>query len=513
MADLTAAEGVAGPVGDRPGGITLRLGRIVDRLDRAIRRFDEDPRVIALGVLTGLALAALMAGNVDRDAPRLAWAAVGLALAAPTAAVSMLATVVVLREPYGLNPLHFHAMVVAAAAFSALFRFGIRAVAGERLVARPAFLAVGAYAGLSVLQFVSVSFQVPRDRGLFAQGTLTEVVSGLILVLLVAVLYTPRSRGYLVAAMVPGIVLAAGLAILSLSPELVGALPIKGWLPAQDISARGTGLFRNPNYLGQAMAMGFILVARSRSMSLPGPLTRWAPLLASVIALGLIVSFSRGALIAVAAGVVVLYAVRGRRALGLAGAAAVVFVVIGYQVVLAVRHVLTFGAHIDLSGAAQAASDEARLSVYIAGVKLFLQHPLLGVGYAQFHYASVRYLDQNAVTYPHNVFLGVAAEQGIPGITLMLAMVIALAVELWRIRDPFAITGLATLAAFVAGSLLADNLSSLQTVGMLWIALGAALASRPTPRPVVAPPNLPVPREVGSAVPVLRGERWRPRQP
>ena len=511
---MTAAEGVSAPVEDSPGGIARRLGQVVDRLDLAIRRFDDDPRVIALGVLAGLALAALMAANVDRDVPRLAWAAVGLALAAPTAAVSMLATVVVLREPYGLSPLHFHAMVVAAAAFSTLFRFGIRAAAGERLAARPAFLAVGAYAGLSALQFVSVAFKVSRDRGLFAQGTLTEVLSGLTLVVLVAVLFTPRSRGYLVAAIVPGIVVAAGLAILSLSPELVGALPIKGWLPAQDISARGTGLFRNPNYLGQAMAIGFILVARGRSMSLPGPLTRWAPLLASVVALGLIVSFSRGALIAVAAGVVVLYAVRGRRALALAGAAAVAFVVVGYQVVLAVRHLLTFGAHIDLSGAAQAASDEARLSVYVAGVKLFLQHPLLGVGYAQFHYASVRYLDQNAVTYPHNVFLGVAAEQGIPGITLLLVMLVALGVQLWRIRDPFAITGLAMLAAFVAGSLLADNLSSLQTVGMLWIAVGAALVSRPNPGPVAAPPNLADPSEVRwASAPALRGERWRPRQP
>src|SRR5712691_9566498 len=61
-------------------------------LDWMLRRFDQDPRVIGLGVVIGLAYAVLMAGNVDRDHPGLAKLVAALAVAAPTAGVSIIAT-------------------------------------------------------------------------------------------------------------------------------------------------------------------------------------------------------------------------------------------------------------------------------------------------------------------------------------------------------------------------------------------------------------------------------------
>lgn len=492
------------------------IGSLIEpaRLDRWLRMFDEDPRVLGLGFLVGVAYAIIMAGNLDAEALRLSWAGVGLALVAPSAGVMMLATLVVFREPLGLNPMHFHFAVVAACALAVAVRVAIRGLAGDRTRIRPELLAIGAFGALTVIQFITVTIRVTHPRVLFALSVLTELVTGLALIVVIAVLFSPRSRRYVLAAMVPSIVIAAVVGVVSLSPELLASLPIHGWLPPLDESARGTGLFTNPNYLGQAMATGFILVARARASGLPGFLARWTWPLAALVALGVVVSFSRGAVIAVAAGILVLYAVRGRRVFLLATAGAAAFAVVGMLVLVAVRHILTWGAKIDLSGAAQAASDSMRLSVYIAGLRLFRHNWLFGVGLGQFQYESPRYVGSSPVTYPHDVFLGVAAEQGLPGIVLFLTMLIAIAVALWRIRDRVALTALAMLAAYVAGSLFADNLRTLQASAMVWIALGCGLVLPATlgeAADAAAPPVRASEGSVPESGSHLRSAGWRPR--
>jgi O-antigen ligase len=453
------------------------LGRWLDpaALGSRLAAFDRDPRVIGFGFLVGIAYAVLMATNIDHDHPGIARIAVAVALAAPTAGITIVATLAMFREPIGLNPLHFNASVIGAAALAVVARILLAGYARRRISIRPEFLAIGAYAGLTVFQFTWIAFDVAHPRGLWARTELTQVISGLLLILVIAVVFTPRTRLLLLAAMVPGVTVAGLVAIISISPAALASLPIAGWLPLQDISARGTGFFRNPNYLGQAMAMGLILVGRGRRMDLPGPLTRWSILLAVVVALGMIASFSRGALLAAAAGVVVLYLRRGRRAALIAGILGTVVVLIGYQLLLATRHVLTFGPAIAASAAAQAASDAARLAVYKAGILMFLHRPLFGIGYGQFHYESVKYLPSQSITFSNDVFLGVAVEQGIPGIIALVVMLGAMAYALWRSGDEVALTALSMLAVFAVGSLFAENLTSLQTSAVLWVAIGCAL--------------------------------------
>jgi hypothetical protein len=116
--------------------------------------------------------------------------------------------------------------------------------------------------------------------------------------------------------------------------------------------------------------------------------------------------------------------------------------------------------------------------VYRAGLELVLLHPILGVGYGQFHYVSAAYLGRNSVTFSHDIYLGIAAEQGLPAIAIFLAMLAAIAYALWRSRDAVAVTAAAMLAAFAVGSLFAENLTALQTSCVLWVALGCALAGR-----------------------------------
>ncbi len=496
------------------------MARLAAAIDRRIRAFDEDARVIALGIVVGLVYALLMAVRIDRLIPQLSLAGVGLALVAPSAGVSMLATLAVVREPAGLNPIHFNASVVIACLLAAAVRFGVRGLAGHRVAIRPEFLAIAGYGALTVIQYLAVSLAVSQTRAQFGLNVLIAIIPGLALIVVVAVLFSERTRRYLLAAMVPSIILAAVLALVSLSPELLAALPVQGWLLAPGTSARGTGVFSNPNFMGEAMATGFILVTRARAVALPRLLTKWAPLLAGVIALALIASFSRGALVALAVGLVVLYAVRGRRALLRATLVAIPLTVIGAFGLLAIRHVLTFGAKIDLSGPAQAASDDARLSAMIAGLRLFRHDWKFGAGIGQFTFESVRFGAQYPVTYPHDVYIGVAAEQGLPGIVLFVTMLVAIAVALWRRRDPIAMTALAMLAAYVAGSLFADNLMSYLASAMVWITVGCGLVLGSGTGSVTAagqplgdagPPRETPSRSLGPPGPVVRQSAWRSR--
>jgi O-antigen ligase len=340
---------------------------------------------------------------------------------------------------------------------------------------RPEFVAIAAFLGLSAFQYLSIATQITDERERFARTQLTNVESGLLLVILVAVTFSTRSRRLLVAALVPGIVIASIAAIASLSPAILGALPIGGLLPSQDISARGTGIFLNPNYMGQAVAMAVLLLGTARRLDLPLGLSRrpWLGALPPLLALG--ASFSRGAAVAFVSGVVALYWSRGRRMFIGAALGGVVVIVVGYPILLGVRHSLTFGPDIAASEEAQQVSDGSRIAAARAGFRLFLSRPLTGVGYGQFHYESPGYLGASPITYAHNSYIQIAAEQGLVGIAAFLLALLALYLALSARADAYAITARAMLVAFAVGSLFAEPVTSYQTSAILWLVVGTAL--------------------------------------
>jgi len=441
-----------------------------------LRTFDSDPRTYVFGALVGGIFAVLMALNLDDDLRHLAWIVVAISLMAPTAGLTVIATLAVFREPMGLGPLGFHATVIGACALGVTGRLMVGGLARRAHSFRPELVAIAAFLGLSAFQFLAIATRVTDERELFARRQLTEVAGGLLLVVLVGVAVSRPARKFLLAAVVPGITIAGIAAISSLSPSVIGWLPIGGLVPAQDISARGTGIFYNPNYLGQAMAIGVLLLSNARRLELPLGLGRRPWLGAIAPLLGLVASFSRGALFALVSGVVALYWGRRRRIFAAAVLGGILVVLVSYPVLLSARHVLNFGPDVALSEEAQQVSDSSRIAVLRAGLKLFLAAPVVGVGYGQFHYESPRYLSGSPVTYPHNTFLQILAEQGLVGLGVFLVVLLALFVSLSRAGDAYGVVARAMLVAFAVGSLFAEPLTSLQTSAVMWIVLGAALA-------------------------------------
>jgi O-antigen ligase len=445
------------------------------RMVDSIHALDEGAWPIVVGSVLAAVVAIAMVAKVDADLPILGAGVAIVAAFAPSAGLTALAALALLREPAGLGPLGFNATIAGACGLGVLARQAIGGWAGRQVTVRPEFAAVGAFVALSVVQFLRLATRTTAERERFGLTQLMATCAGLLIVILVPAVFTPANRRWLVVALVPGILVAAGAAIASLSPAVIGLLPLGGLLPPEDISARGTGIFRNPNYLGEAMALSFFVVARSRRMGLPTALGRHPILLAVPVAFAAVASFSRGALLALVGGVVSLYASRGRRALLIAAIAGVIVVGIGYPIILTARHFVNFGPRIEESGEAQAESDATRIAVVEAGVKLFLRQPVLGIGIGQFHFESVQYLNGSPVTFSHNQYLQIGVEQGILGMTAFIVMLVTLIHALSRVGDEYSETARSMLIVFAIGAVFAEPLTSMQTSGVLWVVVGAAL--------------------------------------
>jgi O-antigen ligase len=72
------------------------------------------------------------------------------------------------------------------------------------------------------------------------------------------------------------------------------------------------------------------------------------------------------------------------------------------------------------------ASVAVRLDGWSAGVQAFLEHPLLGIGTGSFQDFHTAYGSKHPLRYPHNVFIGVAAESGVVGLILMCGFLVSL---------------------------------------------------------------------------------------
>jgi probable O-glycosylation ligase (exosortase A-associated) len=83
----------------------------------------------------------------------------------------------------------------------------------------------------------------------------------------------------------------------------------------------------------------------------------------------------------------------------------------------------------------------ARIQTWETGLQMIKHHPIFGVGPSNFqeqysHYFLQKYMD--AVNYhpraPHNAYVCLAAESGIPGMLLFVSFVVATIIEMWRFR-------------------------------------------------------------------------------
>ena len=103
-----------------------------------------------------------------------------------------------------------------------------------------------------------------------------------------------------------------------------------------------------------------------------------------------------------------------------------------------------------------------------AGLSLFHSSPIAGVGFGQFQFLSPLHVAGSDLTYPHDAYLRILAEQGILGVLSFLAL---LALGVRRIVDAVPGTrsiAFAALACYFVGAAFAEPFSELQVSGVTW---------------------------------------------
>jgi O-antigen ligase len=242
---------------------------------------------------------------------------------------------------------------------------------------------------------------------------------------------------------------------------------------------RVNSLFFDPNIYGRFLAIVMIAVttvvlwARSRREVLIG-----AGVLACLLA-GLITSFSQSSIAALLLGMTVLAAYRwdARATLYVAGALLAIVVV----VVIAAPPSLHFG--LKGSGGSTSNATSGRTKLIDGGLELFADRPLWGYGSGSFETEYKRHGNAsaaNAVSASHTIPITVAAEQGIVGLAVYVALLVAAFATLFRGagRSPPRIALAACFAALVLHTwTYADFLEDPITWTLLGI--GVALARWP----------------------------------
>jgi hypothetical protein len=241
---------------------------------------------------------------------------------------------------------------------------------------------------------------------------------------------------------------------------------------------------------------------------------------------GILLTFSRGAAVALVAlflTMVVLRYIRLRDLLAVGVTTAILIGLVAPQVLIRLDSLTGVGA---LLGADEQGADGAivgRATSNLAALNAFIDHPLVGVGPGQYfrrfsqEYGNdlgLRHFDSQRRA--HNLYLEIAADLGLFGLSMFMAVIGATLLPLWRLRRRLALTR--PELANVAGSFFLSILGYLYTGVFLqlsyeryfWmlLALGAAAAAvvrqDAGPELAVAAPEPPTEGVTGSS----RARRW-----
>ncbi|HEU0026381.1 MAG TPA: O-antigen ligase family protein [Ktedonobacterales bacterium] len=238
-------------------------------------------------------------------------------------------------------------------------------------------------------------------------------------------------------------VIAGGLAeaLLGCAQEIFAS----GLLGPGGSSVRVFGTFDQPNpyggYLNLSLPVALALALFGRD-----PRMRWVAGGSSMLLLfALYLANSRGALLGLVAAVIVIVAVgwrleRQAAILAAIGAPLVAIAWVTHLIPLSVQDKLLAQFRInDVSLTAQVNdanfSTIERLAHWVAGLRMFAAHPILGVGAGNYSAAYQHYKIpgwDESLTHAHNYYINVAAETGALGLLAFLALVCAALYLGWR---------------------------------------------------------------------------------
>ena len=265
---------------------------------------------------------------------------------------------------------------------------------------------------------------------------------------------------------------------LLLNPKLVAANAVHSYFTVNSV-------FFDPDIFGRFLALVMILLAAILLYD-----RRQREQLGATAALGvlwaaLVLTLSRSSLAALLLGLAALAAFRWN--LSRALIPAVLVVAIGVAVVLITPN--TFGLNQGLNGASS-----GRAGLVSGGLKLFGQRPLWGYGSGSFVVQYRKHHPQTTTTLAasHTIPITIAAEQGLIGELVYLALVIAAVVTLLRgarARPARVAVGAAFLALVFHTLLYADFLEDPVTWTLLGIGMALAVPARAPLASVTTPPK------------------------
>ena len=271
-----------------------------------------------------------------------------------------------------------------------------------------------------------------------------------------------------------GAVLVALLAIATFeSVSLAG--PITNLVSNGEDRTRALGPFSNPNYLG---AFAAIIAVGAASLATHARSRRGTVALLAVSALvgtGVVLSLSRGAILAAFAGFAWLALARSRVLAGLVIAIGIVGALVIYPAFVQWRLESLTGSASSAAYLILAESDQGRLTGVLAGPQLFLSAPVFGIGFGHYVPMSVLVTGSPDPINAHNWYLTVLAEQGIVGVALLGVLAVALVRALMTRPSMARTVGAAVLGALATAALFLEPPTSFQTLAAPSIILVAAL--------------------------------------
>jgi O-antigen ligase len=283
--------------------------------------------------------------------------------------------------------------------------------------------------------------EMARDVG----STFAKIAAAAGVALAAGLLLKDRSPAPYLLAVVVSATLAALLCIVSaLSPE--PPFPFAN-LIAGTLGSRPSGPFGNPNYFGQFAAFGLVLALGWAWVTRGGGRGRsWLlAACAGILAGGLLVAQSRGALLSVLIGVVAMGFARSRRTGVIITVVCLALGAALLPLLLEARMSSRAGFYGVLAADSQLASDSGRLDRILEGPQLFVSAPLFGVGLFQYILITG--------DYPHNWYMLILAEQGLVGIALWALILGWLVRRIRRAEQAPRLVGSGLLGTFLVGCL------------------------------------------------------------
>jgi len=158
-------------------------------------------------------------------------------------------------------------------------------------------------------------------------------------------------------------------------------------------------------------------------------------------------TFSRGALLAFVVGALAIVLKRSKLAFGAIAIAAVCFflqvdaIQLPYSIFGRMSNTYNANRPGDTVSEKLDTSSRTRLVIWSGALQMMKDHPLFGVGYGRFHEEIGKYRPEVADMDPHNNFLKIGAETGMPALALFVVLLLVCFWRGWRcygkLDDPF----------------------------------------------------------------------------